>query len=203
MLGGTKDKRKLIDRNMHLVDSTIKSEKNNSNINLTWEATLNIVADDLTTASYQRLSQTPKKKGEIYPTTPMRAYLYINGMPIVKDYCNKIMEAWSTQDLSEYLTEKFGWKSNTSDLVEWKLSSNLHSNKKFSEKRFITRYAHKILHFLALKSTVISTKICPYCQATNETLQHLLYCHANKEVWEEFYTSMIPQLNKYMIDPVL
>eukprot|EP00957_Ditylum_brightwellii_P033238 2518640-Ditylum_brightwellii.AAC.2 len=138
---------------MRLADSAIRAEENNRNNNLTWEATLNIVADDLATAAYQRLSQTPKKKGEFHPIAPERAYLYINSTPITKDYCNKIIQACSTQDLREYLTEKFGWKSNTSDLVEWKLSSNLYNNKKLSEKCFIKRYAHKILPFLTLKST--------------------------------------------------
>eukprot|EP00957_Ditylum_brightwellii_P111562 8509630-Ditylum_brightwellii.AAC.1 len=97
----------------------------------------------MATIAYQRLSQTPKEKEDFHPITPVKTYLYINSTPIVKGYHNKIIQAWSTQDLREYITEKFGWKSNTSDLVEWKLSSNLYSNKKFSEKCCITRYAHK------------------------------------------------------------
>eukprot|EP00957_Ditylum_brightwellii_P097431 7420785-Ditylum_brightwellii.AAC.1 len=135
--------------------------------------------------------------------TPARAYLHINGMPIMKDYHNKIIQALPAQDLREYITEKFEWKSNTSDLVEWKLSGNLYSNKKFSEKPFITRYAHKIPPFLALKSTVAPTKTCTCCRATNVTPQHFPHCHTNKEAQAEFYISMIPKLNKYKIDPAL
>eukprot|EP00957_Ditylum_brightwellii_P159013 12102925-Ditylum_brightwellii.AAC.1 len=88
-----KDKRKRIDKKMQSVDSVIRAEENNRNNSLTWEATLNIVADSLATAAYQRLSQTLKKKGEFYPITPTRAYLYINDTPIVKDYCDVIIQA--------------------------------------------------------------------------------------------------------------
>eukprot|EP00957_Ditylum_brightwellii_P118028 9001682-Ditylum_brightwellii.AAC.1 len=50
-----KDKHKQTDRKMQLADSVIRAEENSSNNNLTWEATLNIVADNLATAAYQRL----------------------------------------------------------------------------------------------------------------------------------------------------
>eukprot|EP00957_Ditylum_brightwellii_P201179 15324423-Ditylum_brightwellii.AAC.1 len=112
------------------------------------------------------------------------------------------MQAWSTQDLREYITEKLSWKNNTSDLVKWKLSSNLCINKG-SQKVLYHKICTQDTTFPCACINNHPTKTCKCCQATNETPQHFLPCHANKEAWAEFYTSMLPNLNKCKIDPAL
>eukprot|EP00957_Ditylum_brightwellii_P115283 8790767-Ditylum_brightwellii.AAC.1 len=77
----------------------ITAEKAKHKSKLKWEAILNIVADNLATTAYQRLKTTPIKKDQFYLITLERIFLYTNGIPVLKNYREEIINVWASQDL--------------------------------------------------------------------------------------------------------
>eukprot|EP00957_Ditylum_brightwellii_P090479 6890089-Ditylum_brightwellii.AAC.1 len=80
--------------------------KNCKNKKLKWEATLNIKADDLATAAYNELKEN-NSQNTFYPISSVKAYFYLNGVPIVKSYREVIIDAWVSQDYREHMEKIF------------------------------------------------------------------------------------------------
>eukprot|EP00957_Ditylum_brightwellii_P109168 8327909-Ditylum_brightwellii.AAC.1 len=169
---------------------------------LRWEATLNIIADNLATAAYNDLKQG-NMRDTFDPIAYAKVYFYLRGLPIMKNYADVIVDAWASQDFWEHMEKVYLWKRDTAELIEWIIIGTMHKQKPDNKKRFITRYVNNILPVLGLPSTVTPTTICPCCKAKKETPCHFLYCNANEEKWKDLYTHLVPQFNKYNVDPML
>eukprot|EP00978_Attheya_sp_CCMP212_P028067 scaffold95788_cov59-Attheya_sp.AAC.3 len=79
---------------------------------LPWGAQLNIEADKLAN------DETTATEEDFFWFPASRVVLYINGKPITRNIAKEIRNAWTTQDLRECMTEKFGWTQNTADLID-------------------------------------------------------------------------------------
>jgi hypothetical protein len=72
---------------------------------LTWKAKLNIEADELANEARDETADDPD---EFYQYPASKVMLYIKGKPITRNIAKELRNAWTTQDLREYMTEHFG-----------------------------------------------------------------------------------------------
>eukprot|EP00957_Ditylum_brightwellii_P081495 6200069-Ditylum_brightwellii.AAC.1 len=138
-----------------------------------------------------------------YSIAYAKVYFYLQGLPIVKDYRDVIVDTWASQDFREHMEKFFKWKGDIAELIEWTIIGNMYEQKPNNKKQFITRYVNNILPVLGLPSTVTPMTTCPSCNATKETPCHFLYCQVNEEKWKDLYTHLVPQFNKYNVDPTI
>eukprot|EP00957_Ditylum_brightwellii_P173188 13184255-Ditylum_brightwellii.AAC.1 len=110
-------------------DSTQKMKQLNTRISkrLSWQATLNILADQLATQACDT-SYNKNIKENFEPLPAACAYLYINKRQITRNTRSTINTVWTTKDLREHLTQKFKWSSTTADYVGWYVCGSVHTN---------------------------------------------------------------------------
>jgi hypothetical protein len=168
---------------------------------LPWEAQLNIEADALATEARNEITDDSTATFHQYPAS--RVMLYIEGKPITRNISKEIRNAWTTQDLREYMTEQFGWKKSTADDIDWYSHGSTLSSYEYYQHMFCVKLIHKRLPLLGEKFTASPTTSCPCCKARNETFEHFLHCDKNPHRIIEIRDSLKETFDKQEVDPIL
>jgi hypothetical protein len=168
---------------------------------LPWEAQLNIEADALATEARNEINEGPTTTFHQYPAS--RVMLYIDGQPITRNISKAIRNAWTTQDLREYMTQQFGWKKCTADNIDWYSHGSTLSSYEYYQHMFCVKLIHKRLPLLGEKFTASPIKTCPCCKVQNETFDHFLHCNKNPHRVIEIRDSLKEKFDKQEVDPIL
>ena len=112
-----------------------------------------------------------------YPAS--KVMLYIKGKPITRNIAKEIRNAWTTQDLREYMTEHFGWNNTTADDIDWYSHGSTLTSLTYYQHVFCVKLIHERLPAQGEKFTASPNKICPCCKQKEETSKHLLMCDKN------------------------
>eukprot|EP00957_Ditylum_brightwellii_P124814 9513887-Ditylum_brightwellii.AAC.1 len=131
--------------------------------NLTWEAQLNVHADELVTeAQLQITRQDHKRAFEIFPACYV--YLFINGQPITSNMAGIICNKWCTVELRRDTKERFEWNKKNFESVQMDKSGRIYKNLTYNTNHFITRYTYNCLPLRGEKYSARSDKTCPCCK---------------------------------------
>eukprot|EP00978_Attheya_sp_CCMP212_P036800 scaffold169524_cov56-Attheya_sp.AAC.1 len=112
---------------------------------LPWEATLNIEADDQANEARDETSDHPDTFFQ-YPAS--KVMLYIRGQPITRNIAREIRFTWTSQDLRQYMTDKFNWKENTADLIDWYSHGSTLKSYAYYQHLFCVKLIHERLPVL-------------------------------------------------------
>eukprot|EP00978_Attheya_sp_CCMP212_P027776 scaffold93923_cov54-Attheya_sp.AAC.1 len=165
---------------------------------LPWEAILNIEADDLA-----KKNKAAGQDDNFYQYPASRVMLYIAGKPITRNIAKEIRYAWTSQDLREYMTDKFEWKQTTADLIDWYSHGSTLKSYEYYQHVFCVKLIHERLPVLGKKFTASANKICPCCTISEETTAHYMECNLNPHTVEELSDSLKPIFDKHDVDPIL
>ena len=168
---------------------------------LTWQAQLNVIADDLATQAKMILFQRRRKTFE--PLLPAEVYLFIQKQPVLKSYKDEINSALSSQDLRDHLVTKYKWHQSTPDTINWEPGGQIFQKMDKYAQRFVTRYVYQRLPLHGASHQQHPTKLCPICKQQEETEYHFQECKINKETWKDCLRSLRPIYNQYGVDPAL
>eukprot|EP00978_Attheya_sp_CCMP212_P037101 scaffold172824_cov47-Attheya_sp.AAC.1 len=119
------------------------------------EATLNIEADDLANEARDETSDHPDTFFQ-YPAS--KVMLYIRGQPITRNIAREIRFAWTSQDLHQYMTDKFNWKENTADLIDWYSHGSTLKSYAYYQYLFCVKLIYERLPVLGKNSWLAQTK---------------------------------------------
>eukprot|EP00957_Ditylum_brightwellii_P147948 11265358-Ditylum_brightwellii.AAC.1 len=72
--------------------------------------------NNLATAAYNDLKQG-NTRDTFDPIAYAKVYFYLQGLPIVKNYRDVIVDAWASQDFREHMEMVFKWKGDTAELI--------------------------------------------------------------------------------------
>eukprot|EP00957_Ditylum_brightwellii_P129193 9853711-Ditylum_brightwellii.AAC.1 len=86
-----------------------KNTKTSKKKNITWEAQLNIKADNLATRAQIKLQKAKNAKHTFYPLPAARIYLTLNKSIILSRHKEAIIEAWCYKDYEKHLKQKYQW----------------------------------------------------------------------------------------------
>eukprot|EP00978_Attheya_sp_CCMP212_P017704 scaffold47485_cov57-Attheya_sp.AAC.1 len=129
--------------------------------------------------------------------------LYIAGKPITRNIAKEIRYAWTSQDLREYMTDKFEWKQTTADLIDWYSHGSTLKSYEYYQHVFCVKLIHERLPVQGEKFTVSANKICPCCTISKETTAHYMECNLNPHTVEELSDRLKPIFDKHDVDPIL
>jgi hypothetical protein len=101
------------------------------------------------------------------------------------------------------MTEHFGWKITTADLIDWYSHGSTLRSLTYYQHVFSVKLIHERLPTLGEKFTASPTKFCPCCKHQEETNQHFLTCDKNPHRCTEIQDSLKPIFNRHDIDPIL
>jgi hypothetical protein len=167
---------------------------------LPWEATLNIEADNLANEARDETADQPDSFFQ-YPAS--KVMLYIRGQPITRNIAREIRFAWTSQDLRQYMTDKFNWKPKTADLIDWYSHGSTLKSYAYYQHVFCVKLIHERLPVLGEKFTASPNKICPCCKRCEETTEHYMECLKNPYQPEELRDALRPIYDKHEVDPIL
>jgi hypothetical protein len=167
---------------------------------LTWEAKLNIEADALATEARNETSNDSIIFHQ-YPRS--KIMLYINGTPITRNLAKEIRNAWTTQDLREFMTEHFGWETTTGDTIDWYSHGSSLTSLTYYQHVFSVKLIHERLPVQGEIFSASPNKICPCCKQQEETSTHFLKCHKNPHKSTEISDGLKPIFDKNDVDPTL
>lgn len=102
---------------------------------------------------------------------------------ITRNLSKEVQQAYISHNIREQMDNKFGWKTNTAEMIDWELHSTNLNKLSQEEHRFVVRLIYEILPCLGEPITTAATKICPCCKQNKETLEQMLQCKQNKEIW--------------------
>eukprot|EP00978_Attheya_sp_CCMP212_P045886 scaffold364841_cov34-Attheya_sp.AAC.2 len=171
-------------------------QKHKDGEELPWEASLNIEADDLTNDAQDK---TLMKDTNFFQYPGSQLMLYINDLPITRNLEN----AWSTQDLQEFMTINFGWEKGAADLINWYSHGSTLQGYDYYRHQFCVKLIHGRLPVLGEKWTASTNKTCPCCEHTQETFTHYMQCNLNPHIIEELRDRLKPIFNEHEVDPIL
>ena len=105
---------------------------------LSIEAQLNVEADYLTKKGYS----LPSHNKQHLPGTKVSIYIDNDYMSDTNMKESIILQHHS-EDILEYLKDKYSWTTETSDLIDWDLFQETYSNKPFHHMTHIIKYIHQ------------------------------------------------------------
>jgi hypothetical protein len=167
---------------------------------LPWEAALNIEADDLANDAREETSDHDDAFFQ-YPASQLM--LYINNLPITRNLASEIRNAWSSQDLREFMTNNFGWKQGTADLIDWYSHGSTLQGYDYYKHKFCVKLIHGRLPVLGEKWTASENKQCPCCETFQETFTHYMQCNLNPHIVDELRDGLKPIFETHEVDPIL
>ena len=129
--------------------------------------------------------------------------LYIAGKPITRNIAKELRYAWTSQDLREYMTDKFKWKKTTADLIDWYSHGSTLQSYDYYQHLFCVKLIHERLPVLGEKFTASPDKTCPCCTICDETTSHYMKCNLNPHTVDELRDGLKPVFNKHDVDPIL
>lgn len=165
---------------------------------LSRDAQLNVTTDRLAAAfpnsGYVKQVYHPPSaaKASLYPPSATKASLYINSIAIMSWYKVCLRDVIHTPALREYIQKKWEWTDSTFDGIWWKahgiaLKILSHSDGQKFQK---FNYNHLPTNRRLSKFHLHIASSCPSCSAVEETDDHVILCHTNKEkleakqIWE-------------------
>eukprot|EP00978_Attheya_sp_CCMP212_P003381 scaffold6995_cov66-Attheya_sp.AAC.3 len=166
---------------------------------LPWEASLNIEADNL--ANDDETLANDHDTCFQYPASQLM--LYINDLPITRNLAKETQNAWSTQDLREFMTINFGWEKGTSDLIDWYSHGSTLQGYDYYIHQFCVKLIHGRLPVLDEKWTASTNKTCPCCEHSQETFTHYMQCNLNPHIIDELSDGLKPIFSDHKVDPIL
>ena len=142
---------------------------------LKWQTHLETLALRMTTKALDSIkSDTPFQP---YTTTPYgRAYLMINNALVTKQFHRAITRAWCTSDLRTYITNKFNWRPDICDDLDWCSFGSALTTQTVSFRTWTIKYVHDWLPLNMAKHIHSDNVMCPICNNTQETPYHFLFC---------------------------
>ena len=167
---------------------------------LSWEATLNIAADELATNARKKITPKMRREQILYPAC--KAHLIINNENITRNIKQIIRQEWNLIDLRKDYRTRFGWTRTTFDSIDWNASGWKEKKNDYYKKRFTCRYINKRLPLNGEKYTGSNNKTCPCCKQT-EDAKHFLTCNRNIEKWESLVENLQETYKKEQIDPCI
>jgi hypothetical protein len=167
---------------------------------LPWEASLNIEADDL---ANDARDETSANDDTFFQYPASKLMLYINDLPITRNLAKEIQNAWSTQDLREFMMINFGWEKGTADLIDWYSHGSTLLGYDYYRHQFCVKLIHGRLPVLGEKWTASENKICPCCETFQETFTHYMECNLNPHIIDELRDGLKPIFNDHEVDPIL
>ena len=110
--------------------------------------------------------------------------LRVNRNPITSNTTPSLREAASTQDLREYLGNKFTWSSADIDDIDWTAFGSAMSKTPTATRPFVQKLINgwlPLLSFLKIQDND-EDDTCPSCKGDPETIRHFLQCTSTKRV---------------------
>eukprot|EP00957_Ditylum_brightwellii_P196709 14987586-Ditylum_brightwellii.AAC.1 len=106
-----------------------------SGANLTWEAQLNNMADELATEARNSINLNMPKQVDLFPAS--KVLLIINRKVILCQYHQAIQNAITSQDLWKDMEDCFQWNTTTREKVDWATHGRLLTGLHFYRHKFI------------------------------------------------------------------
>ena len=167
---------------------------------LTWEETLNVMADDIAETS------SNKKKPPQCQLPSQTIALWDGKHQITTMHKKTLLIKWverGTHSHRAYMKRKYKW-SNQYDTVDWEC---LPKNKMGTGFRvFVASYCHQWLplHEALHERKTIGTPKCPMCGTQDETHLHFLTCqHYHGNETRELMKRLENIMKKNKVDPIL
>eukprot|EP00957_Ditylum_brightwellii_P086314 6567818-Ditylum_brightwellii.AAC.1 len=76
-------------------------------------------------------------------------------------------------------------------------------NAKFMYKRFLTCFVYDRLSVRGASYSTTHSELCPLCHTQREITEHVLYCNANQETWDNLCDKLTPTYKTMQINLVL
>ena len=129
-------------------------------------------------------------KPKVFPVSKVE--LFINNAQIVKNHNRVINRAWTTGALRQYMQNKYNWKYQVSDNIDWFTLNRCILSQPTHIQLWITRYQHEWLPLHAQHFMNTPSNVCPICNDGPETSAHFQKCEHN----EEKYASSFQKFSK-------
>ena len=141
---------------------------------LPFEAQLNVQVNDLAEAAHKQLSIAPP-----YRTLDLPITVYINNQ--VASHSNmrrSIQNAAHSDDLIEYMSQKYKWTTQTKRTIDWDLFAYCYSKKQIHDMTNIIKYIHgwQFTKEKENQQNPNASSTCPIGCGEVETQLHFLTC---------------------------
>jgi hypothetical protein len=170
--------------------------------NLSWEAQLNNVCDELATEA--RALPLPRVAHRL---PGAKATLFIQSKEVTSSITTSLRHAATTPDLREYFCKKYKWKVSTIESIDWIITSRALKRIYGRAKAAIQKFLHEWLPFNGhpAQSNTDSATLCPCCKTTTETHKHFLECNHPelRNAWSNATQVIQTALNDRQSDPIL
>ena len=104
-------------------------------------------------------------------------------------YIKKIITAYTSQDLIQYMKDTFKWKLHVQDQIWWKIHGISLQSMRPSARQIIQKniFDYWATNDRESRLTAHRNATCKCCQLHRETTEHVLLCEniQNRQVWDE------------------
>jgi hypothetical protein len=174
---------------------------NKTTSGLSFDAKLNIMADDLANNQRSEMSQTRQD------VTTDSAQLLINDVTITKDHQRSILESSSSIPIRQYYNKKYKWHGNTFDTINWAAQHKVLKRYDNNDQRRILKFVHGWIptYDRLYREQQAPSPQCPLCNNLIEDNLHLFMCThpQQQEVVATLHRRMESDNNNYGVDELL
>eukprot|EP00957_Ditylum_brightwellii_P058292 4419520-Ditylum_brightwellii.AAC.1 len=138
---------------------------------LTREATLNNIADTLTTEAQQALPWNRQ-----YQTVPLypenKINVTIKNKTITRVFNREIQQALTAIDIRAYMEDRNGWNKTITNKTDWEIHGSNLLKLTYYQHKFVVKLIHERLPCLGEKFTISTVQLCPVCKQHTKTSEH-------------------------------
>jgi hypothetical protein len=170
--------------------------------NLSWEAQLNNLCDELATTA-----RSLTTKPTAYRLPGAKATLYIQKQEVTSAISTALRHAATTQDLRDYFRKKYHWKDATIASIDWIITSRALKRIYGRAKITLQKFIHEWLPLNGHPGRALheDAKLCPCCRAATEDHLHFLECNhpSMQPAWTMAAQAIQKSLTDRQSDPFL